>query len=420
MPERWRFIILIPLLILLLIAPTALAAAETVSYRSTTISLLAASQQGAVELGSLVIEINPLKEGEHVALIAMPRGYNLAVPGTIQSIEDPHFRLETSITGQYNEFRVKIDNSGDNRKATFIIPIKTSVPSGATGDLQVAITGLQGQLPDGMVTVGRIVEGKLNVTSSPAQVDVIRPGTEVPISIEVAEDIGGVLPVGEEVLKLILPEGFIWQQAKTKIEIEENSGFQPVTRFDASNSRVLYVDVGEQGASSKGVFKLSGFILAERTILPEANIRVESTGKNLASTLSLVIAQVVMPDHEARFIVGRDVYYHNGRALTLDVVPYLKEDRLFLPLRYVGLSLGVEPDNIKWNGQVAALTLGDITVQVRSGVKQILVNGSTVNMDVAAEVQFPGRVMLPYRFIAEAFGATVNWDAENRTVTMEL
>ena len=40
-------------------------------------------------------------------------------------------------------------------------------------------------------------------------------------------------------------------------------------------------------------------------------------------------------------------------------------------------------------------------------------------MDVAAELS-NGRTMLPFRWIAQALGAKVNWDEAAQTVTMEL
>ncbi|MEW6540407.1 MAG: stalk domain-containing protein [Bacillota bacterium] len=48
------------------------------------------------------------------------------------------------------------------------------------------------------------------------------------------------------------------------------------------------------------------------------------------------------------FSIGKDHYTSNGRRAQMDSVPYLKDGRTYLPLRYVGLSLGVNPGDIKW------------------------------------------------------------------------
>ena len=415
-----RYLTLLSLLCLLIVFPSAATGADAVSFSSTAVPVIKDPRHGYVELAALVITMDPLTEGEHSALIALPRGYSLSVPATIQSVEDPHFRLDAFLTGQQNECKILIDYEGDSTKRTFVIPIKAIIPSGETGDIQLSITNIIGQLINGKVIVGRIAGGNLTVTSDPAQVRVIRPETEVPFLIKIAEDQGDVLRAGPETMRLILPEGFSWQQNSINIDILEDGGYLPGARVDTADLRILFVDIKDQDLRKKSSFNLSGMIMAEKTLLPGASVSVEVTGKDLERSFNFILTRVVKPETEARFIVGNEVYFSNGKALTMDVLPYIKEGRLFLPLRYVGLSLGVEPDNIIWNGQMATLTLGDKTVQVRPGAKQMLVNGKTKAMDIAAEVQFPGRVMLPYRFIAEAFGAIVEWDSNTRTVTMEL
>ncbi|HIE11889.1 MAG TPA: copper amine oxidase N-terminal domain-containing protein [Desulfotomaculum sp.] len=38
----------------------------------------------------------------------------------------------------------------------------------------------------------------------------------------------------------------------------------------------------------------------------------------------------------------------------------------------------------------------------------------------AAEIVYPGRTMLPARWVGQALGATVDWDAETQTVTLNV
>jgi len=105
---------------------------------------------------------------------------------------------------------------------------------------------------------------------------------------------------------------------------------------------------------------------------------------------------------------------------TMDVAPYIKDGRTFLPLRYVANALGVDDDNIIWDPVTKAVTIfkGDRIAQVTIGSKTMLVNGVTVNMDVAPEIT-DGRTMLPIRWMGQALGATIDWDAEARSVTVK-
>ena len=45
----------------------------------------------------------------------------------------------------------------------------------------------------------------------------------------------------------------------------------------------------------------------------------------------------------AVFTIGQTSYTLNGQSVTMDVAPYIKDSRTFLPLRYVADALGV-PD----------------------------------------------------------------------------
>ncbi|MDZ7609906.1 MAG: copper amine oxidase N-terminal domain-containing protein [Bacillota bacterium] len=419
MLRQKRFFLLVVLVSILLLALPGLAtASESTLYYATAVTTVSTPQHSAVNLGSLVIVFDPITEGEHRALLSVPSGYTIMVPAVVQSVEDPHLNLSTSITGQANEFRVSINYEGRPQKRTFTVPFYTRIPSNATGDIQVSIDGMQGQFTDGTVTIGRIAGGNVSFASSETAMRTVKPETEIPYSLEVAEDTSNILRAGQGTLVFSLPKGLEWQPG-IQIDVVRNGGFLPVPRLDSGNPRILLIDIEEQGVRSKGAFIMSGALKSERALGTGTEIKAEADGVDLTRGITLVLARVIAPQNEARFTVGRDWYLSNGRTLSMDVLPYTKEGRLFLPLRYVGLSMGVEPDNIKWNGSVATLVLGDKNVQVRPGSRQLVVNGSSIEMDVAAEFS-QGRVMLPYRFIAEAFGASVDWDSSTRTVTMEL
>jgi len=55
---------------------------------------------------------------------------------------------------------------------------------------------------------------------------------------------------------------------------------------------------------------------------------------------------------------------------------------------------------------------------MKIGSTTMLINGAAITMDVAPDIVAPGRTMLPIRWLGQALGATVGWDAETQTVTM--
>ncbi|KFD40544.1 hypothetical protein HX99_03050 [Peptococcaceae bacterium SCADC1_2_3] len=85
------------------------------------------------------------------------------------------------------------------------------------------------------------------------------------------------------------------------------------------------------------------------------------------------------------------------------------------------LTAGVSQANILRNNTKVTATIvkGDRVVQVKIGSKVMLINGASITMDVAPEVK-DGRTMLPFRWIAQALGASVEWDEATQTVTLKL
>lgn len=98
-------------------------------------------------------------------------------------------------------------------------------------------------------------------------------------------------------------------------------------------------------------------------------------------------------------------------SVTMDVAPYVKDGQTYVPVRYLAYALGVTEDAITWSqaAQTVTITLGDTTLQLAIGSTEMLVNGEPVEMDVAPEI-VSDRTFLPARWVAEALGATVEWD----------
>jgi len=140
----------------------------------------------------------------------------------------------------------------------------------------------------------------------------------------------------------------------------------------------------------------------------------------------VALANVVTPapaetKRTAAFVIGSTTYTVGGVEATMDVAPYVKDGRTYLPIRFAGQALGVAEENIFWDNATRTATLikGDRVVQFTVGQKAVVINGARVAIDVAPEITNK-RTMLPFRHIATAFGASVLWDATTQTVTMEL
>lgn len=123
---------------------------------------------------------------------------------------------------------------------------------------------------------------------------------------------------------------------------------------------------------------------------------------------------------EAVFTIGSASYTLDGVEKEMDVAPYIKDGRTFLPVRYVAYTVGINEEDILWDAVDRTVTIfkGDRIVQMKIGSNVMVVNGVNVNMDTAPEIS-NARTMLPIRWVAQALGAQIAWDPEARSVTVE-
>lgn len=106
----------------------------------------------------------------------------------------------------------------------------------------------------------------------------------------------------------------------------------------------------------------------------------------------------------------------NSHPLYFDVPPVLIDGRVLLPLRTIFEQLGA---SVEWDGaeKKATATRDGIVVELWIGNKTAKVNGKDIELDVPGML-VDGRTMAPARFVAESFGAKVEWLPESRRVVI--
>jgi hypothetical protein len=120
----------------------------------------------------------------------------------------------------------------------------------------------------------------------------------------------------------------------------------------------------------------------------------------------------------AEFVIGLNQYFVNNQApgISMDAAPYIDPDsgRTLVPVRYLADALGA---GTNWDGSAQSVTVTDnsTTIAMVIGSTALVVNGQTQTMDQAPVIQ-NGRTYLPARWVAEALGYNVNWDAANKIV----
>ncbi|WP_161781890.1 copper amine oxidase N-terminal domain-containing protein [Thermanaerosceptrum fracticalcis] len=106
-------------------------------------------------------------------------------------------------------------------------------------------------------------------------------------------------------------------------------------------------------------------------------------------------------------MVGNTFSKVNGILRETDIPMLLFNNRVMVPLRFIGEALGAE---IQWEENTGTI----IVRQGKNEVKLVL-NQPIPGFDIAATV-IKGRTLVPIRYIAESFGAQIMWFPQTKTV----
>lgn len=111
---------------------------------------------------------------------------------------------------------------------------------------------------------------------------------------------------------------------------------------------------------------------------------------------------------------GQIKVYLDGKQLFFDVEPIIDNGRTLVPLRAIFEAMGAKVD---WREDTRTVTAvkGNTAVVMKIGSTSPTVNGKAAAIDVPAKI-VKNRTLAPLRFVGEAFGGKVEWEASTRTV----
>lgn len=343
----------------------------------------------------------------------------------------------------------------DNRTAKFSVPanhesndsnaeiklenVEVALAADFSGDLTVEVGGTS-PLKGSTIVVGKVVGALTAAAASVPEVKIglsDQTGGEITITEQAAgafnnDELDGRTDDG--IVRLVLPSGVTFASTP-KVEVTSGDMKIDNVKRAESDSEVRFTVDNESTTAS--TITVSGVSLKVNRDVPEGDITIKIKGGGAEKTsgyedwdssdtvAKVAIAKVVTPapgatKADASFVIGSTTYKVGGVEMTMDVAPYVKDGRTYLPVRYVAQSLGVADANILWDGVSQKVTLikDGTVVQLTIGSNMLLVNGAAIPMDAAPELT-SDRTMLPIRFVAQAFGASVGWDEATQTVTLK-
>ncbi|SDT35155.1 ABC-type Fe3+-hydroxamate transport system, substrate-binding protein [Paenibacillaceae bacterium GAS479] len=143
---------------------------------------------------------------------------------------------------------------------------------------------------------------------------------------------------------------------------------------------------------------------------------IKSRFRAIALSLSFLVAAVSVPVSASAAAAPIKVTV-DSKQVSFDVQPKVINGTTMVPYSAVVSKLGAK---LSFNSQNKTLkvTRGKATVQLKINSSQATVNGKTVSLN-AKVVEQNGRTLVPLRFLGEAFGLWVNWNASNKTVAID-
>lgn len=108
----------------------------------------------------------------------------------------------------------------------------------------------------------------------------------------------------------------------------------------------------------------------------------------------------------------------DGQSVSFDVAPMIDNGRVLVPLRAIFEQMGAKVD---WDDatKTATAVKGSITVVAKLGSTSPTINGVVKTIDVPARLVEGGRILAPLRFVCEAFGGVVSWNADDYVASVD-
>jgi hypothetical protein len=117
-----------------------------------------------------------------------------------------------------------------------------------------------------------------------------------------------------------------------------------------------------------------------------------------------------------KLVIGQLSATVGDSPYTLDAAPFIDGSRTLVPIRFVSEALGAKVD---WDAATRQVTITDGAARIvlTIGSGSALVNDSSQSLDAPPRID-GGRTFVPLRFVSETLGAKVDYDASARSITI--
>jgi hypothetical protein len=107
--------------------------------------------------------------------------------------------------------------------------------------------------------------------------------------------------------------------------------------------------------------------------------------------------------------------YVNGTLVQMDVAPMFVDGRFQVQMRPLFEALGANPPQWDSTDRTITDTMGNTTIRLQIASTTAYVNETKHTLD-SPPLLIEGHTLIPVRFVSEAFGYNVKWDAANKQI----
>ena len=318
-------------------------------------------------------------------------------------------------------------NDDESKKTDFDVKFVLNAAPTFTGDVNVT---LGGQFDDVTLKVAT-VKAPYTVTAKTSEV--LIDYRYVPVNdIVITEAEEGILEDGDTVVlavekmdfedagKVEVTEGDIDVDVDIDDTLDDNDKKDPVYLYDAKNNAAYLTLKVKDESTEASTIVISGLELYLDRTLPVGGYALTNIGvadnKNDNHTADNgkadPAANILWENSSTR----KEEYDPDNTAeATKDAAKKLKYDAFF---KYKAVTVNDSYVDVITSARDQDDSTTNKKIIITVGASTMAVGTETVNLDAPAYINSENYTMLPVRAISEAFGATVNWDAASRTVTV--
>ncbi|HOR46192.1 MAG TPA: stalk domain-containing protein [Caldisericia bacterium] len=221
---------------------------------------------------------------------------------------------------------------------------------------------------------------------------------ELPVKVEMVKDVTSPKITIDKIGDLVNQDSYVIMGSANETVTAKAifGGIEINGKQNAPNTFTITVPL--KPAPSKNIFKIE--------------VTDESGNKTMADVIIINIAE-----KRVELTVGSQTMMVDGVEVQINPPPYIKGGTTMVPLRAIADAFGAE---VNYDGKTKSISIkyGQIKITMVVNKTEAIVNGKRVKISPPPETHKSGRVTVPFRFIAEAFGAEVTYDATTKSIIL--